>query len=172
MTRNIQSSYASTICFGDPVIKTASLQYVVLPGNGTSTAIEGIFYGCTYVPTAGAPPVWTPYFPGSTKTDATAYIISAPTALFRVAALLTSVPATAVGANINFTTGGLNGTAVGGGFSIYTVDQATLASTSTLPFQVYQLYPGVGNGSDPTTSYGWVICSFNNQRFRNNTGIL
>lgn len=168
----IQKSYGTAIYFGDPVIKSASSQYLqVAIGTGNLTAIAGIFVGCTFTPTGGGIPQWSPWWPGSTQAaDATAYIIDAPNALFRVAALLTAVPATAIGQNIGYSTGA-GGTTVGGGFSTYTVDQSTLTTGSTAPFQVYAMYPGVGNGSDTTTNYNWVIVSFNNQRYRNLTGI-
>ena len=97
-------------------------------------------------------------------------MIDAPNALFKVAALLTAVPATAIGNNIGYSTGA-GGTTLGGGFSTYTVDQSLLTNNATAAFSVYSLYPGIGNGSDPTTNYNWVIVSFNQQRFRMLTGI-
>ena len=108
--------------------------------------------------------------PPAAATDAVAYIIDAPNALFKVAALATAVPAPAIGQNIGFSTGA-GGTTRGGGFSTYVVDQATLTTGSTAPFQVYSMYPGVGNGSDTTTSYNWVIGGFNNQRYKTTTGV-
>ena len=162
----IQSSYATKIFFGDPVVKSASTQYI-LPATGTGnlTALAGIFYGCTFTPSGGGAPVWSPWWPASQASDATAYVMAAPNALFRAAALLTAVPATAIGDNIGFSTGA-GGTTFGQGFSTYTVDQSTLTTGSTAAFTVVQLYPGIGNGSDPTTNYNWVIVTFNNQRFR------
>jgi len=40
------------------------------------------------------------------------------------------------------------------------------ANYMSLPFQIVQLYQGIGNGSDPTTAYNWAVVTFNNQRFR------
>lgn len=162
----IQSSYATKIYFGDPVCKSATSQYII-PSIGTGggvagTAISGIFYGCQYTPTGGTP-AWSPYFPASVGSDATAYVIDAPNALFRVAALLTPVPATAIGNCIGYSTGA-GGTTVGGAFSTYVVDQSLMNTTAA--FQIVSLYPGVGNGSDPTTNYNWVIVAFNNQRYK------
>lgn len=168
----IQSSFATKIFFGDPVVKSAASQYITpATGTGNLTAITGIFVGCQFTPTSGLGiPQWSPWFPGSVASDATAYVIDAPNALFRVAALATAVPATAIGQNIGFSTGA-GGTTVGGGFSTYVVDQSTLTTGSSAPFTVYSLYPGVGNGSDATTNFNWVIVSFNNQRFRTTTGV-
>lgn len=167
----IQSTYATAIYFGDPVIKSASGggaagAYLQPMTNQTTTAIVGIFQGCNYTPKGGVPG-WLPWYPPSAAgADTIAYVIDAPNALFKVAALLTAVAPSAIGNSIGFSTGA-GGTTIGGGFSTYTVDQS-LATTSgsTLPFQVYSMYPGVGNGSDTTTNYNWVIVTFNQMRFR------
>ena len=165
-TRQIQSSYASAIWFGDPVIKSALSPYIQVGlGTGSLTAMAGIFYGCTYVPSGGGAPVWSPWFPGSVKTDATAYIMASPGALFKVAALLTAVPTTAVGSNIGWSTGA-GGTSVGQGFSTFTVDQSLLTTGPNGAFYIVSMYNGIGNGADTTTSYNWIIVSFNNQQFR------
>ena len=165
-TRQIQSSYATKIYFGDPVVKSATSQYIIpATGTGNLTTCEGIFYGCTYVPSGGGAPVWSPWFPASVQTDATAYVMASPGALFKVAALLTAVPATSVGDLIGWSTGA-GGTTLGAGLSTFTVDQGTLTTGSTAPFQIYSMYNGIGNGSDPTTNYNWVIVTFNTQRVR------
>lgn len=166
----IQSSYATKIYFGDPVIKSAATQYIQpATGTGNLTAVAGIFQGCQFTPVGGVP-TFSPWFPASVGADATAYVIDAPNALFKVAALLTAVPATAMGNNIGFSTGA-GGTTFGGGFSTYVVDQSTITTGPTAPFQLVSFYPGIGNGSDTTTSYNWVIVTFNNQRYRNFTGV-
>ena len=62
---------------------------------------------------------------------------------------------------------------VGAGLAIATIDQSTATSSGTtvqlLPFRITGLYPGVGNGSDPTTAYNWAVVGFNFQLFRSNT---
>ena len=168
----IQSTYATGIFFGDPVVKSASAGPYIQPATGTGslTAILGIFQGCQYTPKGGVPG-WLPWYPpNAAGADTVAYVIDSPLALFKVAALQTAVPATAIGQNIGYSTGA-GGTTVGGGFSTFTVDQSLLTTGAVAPFQVYSLYPGVGNGSDPTTNFNWVIVSFTNQRFRVLTGV-
>ncbi len=172
----IQSTYATAIFFGDPVVKSAAAggaigQYIQpATGTGSGTALSGIFQGCTYTPKGGVPG-WLPWYPpAAAGADSTAYVIDAPNALFRVAALLTAVPPSAIGENIGYSTGA-GGTTSGGGFSTFTVDQSLLTTGAVGPFQVYSMYPGVGNGSDTTTNFNWIIVSFTNQRFRNLTGI-
>jgi hypothetical protein len=172
----IQSTYATAIYFGDPVVKSAAAggtlgQYIQpATGTGSLTAISGIFQGCTYTPKGGIPG-WLPWYPPTAAgADTTAYVIDAPNALFRVAALLTAVPPSAIGEGIGYSTGA-GGTTLGGGFSTFTVDQSLLTTGAVAPFQVYSMYPGVGNGSDTTTNYAWCIVAFNAQRFKQLTTI-
>jgi hypothetical protein len=168
-TRAIQSSNATKIFFGDPVIKQASSGYIQQCATATNTTVlEGIFYGCTYVPVGGSQ-VWSPYWPGAAAVDATAYIMNAPNALFLVAALNTAISSANIANAITFNLG--TGTTIGGAFSGATIDQSTittnLTSASFFPFQIVSLFNGVGNGSDPTTPYNWAVVTFNNQRFKN-----
>ncbi len=166
-TRAIQSTYATKIFFGDPVLKSGA--YIVQAATATNTTIiEGIFQGCTYVP-AGGVQTWLPYWPGAAAVDATAYIINAPNAMFLAAALNTAISSANIGEGILFNLG--TGSTVGGGFSGATIDQSTLTTNNNAGFQIVSLYNGVGNGSDPTTPYNWVVVAFNNQRYKNNTTI-
>lgn len=163
----IQSSYHTAIFFGDPVIASSGSggNYIKPMTSTTATALLGVFQGCQYTPVGGVPG-WIPWYPAAAAgADTTAYVVDAPNALFKAAALLTAVPATAVGQNLSHSTGA-GGTTVGGGFSTYTVDQSTIASTNTLAWKIMYLYPGVGNGSDPTTNYNWVIVKPNNTVFQ------
>lgn len=169
-TRAIQSTYSTLIGFGDPIVKlNGTSQYVVQSVGSTIMAapLVGIFQGCRYTP-AGGVPTWSPYWPGAAASDAVAYIIDAPNALFLAATLLTAITTGGIGEAVTFT-GGVPAT-TGAGFSIATIDAATLGTTtvvgtavSSLPFRVVSMYQGVGNGSDPATNYNWVVVGFNNQ---------
>lgn len=164
----IQSTYTTAIYFGDPVIKSATgggaLGAYIRPmtnATGVGTAMLGVFQGCMVTPVGGYPQ-WFPWYPAAAQGgDTTAYVIDAQNALFKVAALLTAIPATAIGANVGFSTGA-GGTTFGGGYSSYTLDQSTLTTNSTLPFQVWGLLPGIGNGTDNSSNYNQVIVRFNN----------
>ena len=157
----IQSTATAAIYFGDPVIKTGAYITPMTNATGVGTALLGVFQGCMYTPVGGYP-VWYPWYPAAAGgADAVAYVIDAPNALFKVAALLTTITATSIGSNIGHSTGA-GGTTVGGGFSSYTINHATLTANSTMPWQVVSLYPGVGNGSDTTSNYNWVIVKMNN----------
>ena len=177
-TRQIASSYTTSIYFGDPVVKVATTKYIgAALDTTTTTIVEGIFQGCMLIPSTGGAPTWSPFYPGAAGADVTAYVMNAPNALFMAAATNTNIPATAIGENICFSTG--TGSTFGGGFSGYTLDQSTISTTNTLPFQIYALFGnpqnsnfgGVGNGSDSTSAYNWVIVSFNNERFKALTGV-
>jgi len=174
-TRLIQSTYSTKIYNGDPVQKlNATSIYIVQGAGGTSTTgtavLQGIFVGCQYTPSGGLGiPQWSPYWPGAAVSDATAYVIDAPNALFLVAALSTAISSGLAGQNFGFSIG--TGSTSGGGFSGATLDQSTATSvTTTLPFKMVGPYQGVGNGSDPTTSYNWVVVTFNNEVYRTLAG--
>jgi hypothetical protein len=169
----IRSGYSTVINFCDPVIFSSDGTITLAtPNLATTGSIVGIFQGCQYIPSTGLSiPTWLPYWPGAAATTATAYVIDAPNAKFLVAAYSTAVGTTLLGNYINFTFGGLTAGTTGGAYSVATVDQATATSaqgttTQTLPFRVLSMYPGVGNGSDPTTNFNWVVVTFGNQFLR------
>jgi len=172
-TRLIASSNTTSIFFGDPVAKVANTQYIAAQTN-TTAMVDGIFQGCFLIPSTGGAPVYSPFYPGAAGADVTAYILESGEALFMAAAFSTNISSTAIGAAISFHTG--TGSTVGGGFSGYTLDQSTIATTAaiatTLPFQIVGLYGmGNGNGSDSTSAFNWVVVAFNNQRFNSLTGV-
>ena len=173
-TRLLLATYSTAIGFGDPVMRTnATSAYIVRGDASTTGPIEGIFVGCQFTLSGGAPQ-WSPFWPGSTAAaDATAYVIDAPNATFLVASLLTAIVTANIGNVVNYTTG--TPSTVGQGYSIATLDQATLSTAggttmSAMPFKVVGLYAGVGNGSDPSSNYNWVVVKFNNQIYNTNTG--
>lgn len=168
-TRLIQATNTTKIFTGDPVVKSAASNYIVQGANNTTTLV-GIFQGCTYIPIGGGSPLWSPIWPGSAAQDATAYILNAPNALFLAAALSTSIVTSNIGAGIGYAIG--TGNTSGGGFSGATLDQSSIAVTTTLPFNIFSLYQGVGNGSDPTTNFAWAVVTFNNQQYKNLAGVL
>lgn len=168
----ILSSNATKIYRGDPVVRTVTTGKIARASNNTENLV-GIFDGCMYTP-AGGTPVWSPVWPGAASVDATAYFIDAPGALFLAAALNTSLVTANIGENVGFAIGTGNDIT---GFSGATADQSTLNTTNTLPFKVYNIcttqgnFGIVGNGSDPTTPYGWAVVTFNNQNLKQLTGL-
>lgn len=177
--RLILSTYSTAIGFGDPVAKpNATSQYIVQhPGDGT-TSVLGIFVGCNPTYAAVGYPQWFPGWSGAAAArDAVAYVIDDPNALFLAAAFNTAIVTAQVGYVANFTGGVAFST--GAMLSIATVDQASATSlplisagtASPLPFKIVDLYQGIGNGSDPTTAFNWVLVTFNNEIWKAPTGV-
>lgn len=173
----IASANTTKIFRGDPVLTNTSSGKVEQATNASSTTystiIAGIFDGCQYTPTGGIPQ-WSPFWNGGgASSDPTAYIIDAPNALFMVAALNTSIVTADIGINVAFVTGTGNSVT---GYSGATIDQSSLAVTTTLPFRVVTPvtrsgnFGQIGNGGDPGTAYGWAIVAFNNQRYKTTLG--
>ena len=172
-TRGILKTYSTVIGFGDPVQKTNATSAYIVQGNASTTGpIEGIFVGCTYVPSAGGSPVWSPCWPGvAAAADATAYVIDAPNAKFLVASYSAAITTANIGAAANYTFGGLTATTLGAGLSVCTLDPGSIATTSgtaitNLPFKIVNVYQGIGNGSDTTSNYNWVEVTFNAQTWK------
>jgi hypothetical protein len=172
-TRKIASAYATKIYRGDPVVINPTTGKLEQASSNTVN-VAGIFDGCMYTPTGGTPQ-WSPFWPAAgAAADATAYIIDAPNAIFLAAALNTSIVTANIGENVGFAIG-TGSTATG--FSGATVDQSTLNTTNTLPFKVIAPctsegnFGVLGNGSDPSTPYGWCVVAFNNQNFKQLTGL-
>lgn len=170
----ILSTNTTKIFRGDPVIVDPTTGKIKQAAAGATQALAGVFDGCVYTPVGGTPQ-WSPFWPGAgASVDATAYIINAPGALFLAAALNTSIVTANIGENVDFAVG--TGSTVTG-FSGATVDQSTLNTTNTLPFRVVAPvttqgnFGVVGNGSDPSTAYGWCVVTFNNTTFKQLQGL-
>lgn len=174
----IQSSNTTKIGFGDPIMRmTANSTYIdraTPPASGTGVpTVIGIFQGCQFTPSGGLGiPQWSPFWPGAAAADAIAYVIDAPNAKFLVAALNTSAVTANINQVVNFTSGGPS--TVGAGLATATIEMATATSNITAtwnPFRIVGLYKGVGNGSDPTTPFGWMEVAFNSTPGRNLAGM-
>lgn len=174
-TRLIASSNTTSIYFGDPVAKVANTQYIQAQ-TVTTGIVDGIFQGCMLIPSTGGAPTFSPFYPGAAGADVTAYVIEAPNAMF-LAATQTNIASTNIGATVAFKVGA--GSTIGGGFSGYVLDSASISTTvTTNAFQIVGLYGlgngnfgAVGNGSDYTSANNFVIVTFNSQRFRTLVGV-
>lgn len=165
--RYIASGNATKIYRGDPVTSLSS-GFVTQAAAG-STQIAGIFDSCSYLSVSQGRQVWSQYWPGSDAAgNVTAYVITSPSALFLAQALNTQIAIGNVGNNINFAIG-TGSTATG--ISAATLDQSTIAVTTTLPFRIYSLGNGIGNGSDNSNPYNYAIVAFNYQDFKSLSGI-
>lgn len=166
---------AGAIYAGDPVT-TQSDGSIAQSSPGT-TQIAGIFVGCEYVSATLNRKVWSPYWPGSgsalANTTVTGYIINDPNAQFLCQSgnAGSAVAATDIGANINFAIG--TGNALNGLSGAY-ANQATINTTSTLPFRIVALVtaPPGSNGTDSASNGNWIVVAFNNVDTKSLTGIV
>ena len=168
-TYPIATDYTSTLSRGDPVTQDTSGNIVRGTENGL---IIGVFEGCFYTPNSpiGAPVSFSPRWPGSAATNGgggTAYVTSDPNARFRVHASGANIPRTDIGANFTFTYTAGNALS---GRSLCTLTSGSAATTATYPFRLIDIVGNV-NGNDPTASYNEVIVAFNNQSFKQLTGV-
>lgn len=158
----VGSGNATAIYNGDPVVHASGL---VVAATSTANAVFGVAQGCQYTDASGVTQ-WRPYLPA--LQTGTLYVISAPGAMFLAQTLATSVVTSNINQNIGFAVG--TGSTIGGGFSGYTIDQKTAATTSTLPFRITSLYstmaPANVNGTDNTTNNNMAVVTFNSQDFK------
>jgi hypothetical protein len=164
---------ASAIYFGDPVEPDGS--GTVVRGDGTTGAagIAGIFVGCKYLSVAQKRTVWSNYWPGTGDVASTqtveGYIINDPNAKFLVQVGTTGLTQAEVNSNIGYDIGTGN---AANGLSGAFVTEASLNTTSTLPFRVISIVtqppgaPGTEAGA-----YNRVIVAFNNVSTKSLTAV-
>jgi hypothetical protein len=165
-----QIAYNDTnkIYFGDPVKFLAS-GYVAAWTAGTGVSqLAGTFVGCKYLSVSRKEVVWSPYWPGADATSGTVYAYVVPvsvgspqkflvqTADSNTTAVAVTQAALFINADVAMGTGSTT-TGISGAY----LDINTFAGTATLPFRIVGLYQGVGNGSDATTAYNWVVVQAN-----------
>ncbi len=161
----VQSSNATAIYHGDPVVISGG--YVLGATSGTA-AVDGILDSCVYIDSTGRT-IQSPYVPASQT--ATVYVIDAAGALFQVQSNNTALTQ----ANVNRNVGFLAGTgSTFTGLSGYFLDAGNIATTSTYPFRIVQLYSdyvpaATGINGANASSYNMAIVTFNNTDFRAGT---
>jgi len=152
---------ATNIFFGDPVTPTNA--GLVVQGAGADAQTAGVFVGCQYLSVSQKRTVWGNYWPGSDVAATNyviGYIVNDPNAKFLAQVGATGLVVADVNSNIDYAIGTGNTMS---GISGASLDQSTLATTSTLPFRVVSLVeeppgaPGTAAGA-----YNYAIVSFNN----------
>lgn len=140
--------------------------------NGTSPVAGtiGVFMGCSYTNPATGQKLFAQYWPGfaSGVTDAIAYIVDDPDALFKVASVgstanttglnVTGIVQSALGANVALVLNTGSTTTGDAKTGIY-YDSATAAST--YGFRIVDLVPDTAVTSGGVTYYNEVIVKFN-----------
>ena len=167
---------ASAIYYGDPVLATTGGYVVRCSDTGatpsTSTAVYGIFVGCTYLSVAQKRQVWSNYWPGSdvaSTSIVTGYVVNHPNAKFLAQSDSTGLSLSSINATIGFKIG--TGSTVSGLSGSY-LDSTTVNTSSYVqfaPFKIYDLVyapPGAQGTTayPPTTTatpYNFAIVGFN-----------
>ena len=148
----IASGYAANIFYGDIVVLVTA--GVIQKETGTTTVssngVAGVFVGCTYTDPSTKQPRWSQYWPtGTVASDAQAYVVDDPDALFKVVSVsgTTTVAFYAqsvVGSNVALVQNAGN---TNTGDSAVAIDGTSAAATATLPIRIVQGVPDTANAS-------------------------
>ena len=168
-TAYILYSNTDKIFYGDPVMLNGSgLIEQWDPGTGVSQ-LAGIFRGCEYYSLSNKQPIFPNYWGGgdvATNATVKAYIEPINTAvppyfLVQTANSNTTAVAvtqTSVGQTADVALGSGNTTS---GFSTAYLDINTFGTEATKPFRIVDIWRGVGNGSDTSSAYNYVVVQAN-----------
>ena len=157
----IASGYATGIFTGDVVKRAAdgTIQKETGTSTVTATGVIGVFVGCTYTDPGTSQLTFRQYWPASTAaSDAKAYVVDDPNALFKIAVVssgstMSALGYTAIGTNMALvqnagdTTTGNSGVAVNGS-----------ATTLSLPLRVIDV---AEDTKDSDGNYPEVIVKWN-----------
>jgi hypothetical protein len=174
-------SNTHTIFQGDPVTLLSSGYIDTLtPGSVSSTVMPvGIFNGCYYISASQGRLVWSAWYPGGDQlTNGVVYasIVDDPNVTFVVQTGWSGgspVPATQAMVGMNATYAYGTGNQLNGQSGAYLDLNTTPATTAAFPFRILSLVtdPPGSNGSDTTTAYNKVLVMWNNEFYRQLTGV-
>ena len=170
---NSHKLYTGDICV------MLSTGYIDTLSPGTTPPL-GIFVGCEYYSASQNKMVQSPFYPGNgdtvTNGIVTAFVLDDPSLEFLVqtgwsAGSPIPAPQAWVGMNAQYANG--TGSSLTGLSGAYLDVNTTPTTTSTFPFRILSLVgnPPGANGSDATTAYNYVKVAWNNQFYKQLTGI-
>lgn len=153
---------------GDLVELLASGKCKVVADGTAAPQTLGVCVGVQYTNSSGQT-VQAQYAPASGVTNAVAYVVDDPTALFKVAVVssgttMGSLGRTAVGQNTSVV---LNAGSATTGNSAQAIDDTT-ATTATLPIRIVDVVPETATAAD---TYVEMIVKINTHTYNNTTGI-
>jgi hypothetical protein len=134
----------------------------------TAGAKIGVFVGCQYTNSAGQT-IQAQYYPGSSVTNAIAYVVDDPMAAFKVAVtnssnVVTTVTRSAIGTNVTALAGTPSAITGNSGQSILNTSPA---ATDTFPLRVIDVVPETATSS---TTFTEVIVKINLHQINSITG--
>ena len=163
----VASGYAADIFYGDFVklVNTGTIE----KDTGTATATPvGIFMGCFYTDPSTSQPTFNQMWPtGTVASDAMAYVLDDPDAVFRMQGD-GSLAQTTLGNNIAIiqTSGS---TTIGR--SKNAVNAGTAATTNTLPLRILEFMDGPDSTVGDAYTDVLLTYNFGMHQYRNATGI-
>ena len=150
---------------------------IELSGATTTGTIIGVAVGFQYVNSQGQT-VQAQYYPGTSVTNAIAYVVVDPTAEYKVSLTASGAPTVVVGANASIIGTNLaeiqNGTGsatTGDAQSSCVIPANGAGSATTLPWRVVGLVPDTAYVSSGVTLYPEVLVKVNNPQLPALTGV-
>jgi len=172
----IGASYNTAIYNGSSV-KIVAGGTIELSGATTTGTIIGVAVGFQYVNSTGQT-VQAQYYPGTSVTNAIAYVVVDPTAEFKVAVTTSGAPtvvtganATIVGTNVAEIQNGTGSTTTGNSQASIVKPADTAGAATTLPWRVVAVVPDTACLSGSTVLYPEVIVKVNNPQLTALTGV-
>jgi hypothetical protein len=172
----IAASYNTAIYNGSSV-KIVAGGTLELSGTTTSGTIIGVFLGCQYVNSSGQT-VQAQYYPGTSVTNAVAYVVVDASAEFKVALTVSGAPtvvvganATIVGTNIAEIQNGVGSATTGNSQASCVIPANGAGATTTLPWRVVAVVPDTAYTSGSTVLYPEVLVKINNPQLTALTGV-
>ena len=171
----ISGSY-NTAIYNGASVKLVAGGTIELSGATTTGTIIGVVTGFQYTNSSGQT-VQAQYYPGTSVTNAIAYVVVDPTAEFKVALTASGAPTVVVGANATIVGSNLaeiqNGTGsavTGDAQSSCVIPGTGTGSATTLPWRVVAVVPDTAYVSGGVTLYPEVIVKVNNPQLTALTG--
>ena len=165
---NIAGTYNTAIYAGDLVVVVTGGTLEKFTGTTTGSPV-GVFMGVQYVNAQGQT-IQAQYYPGTSVSNAVAYVVDDPLAAFKVAvtnssSAMSSAARAAIGANMSVVQG--SGSTISGdsGQSVLAGSEAT---TAALPIRVIDVVPATATGTD---TFVELVVKINLHQYNNTTGV-
>jgi hypothetical protein len=175
----LQYPIAST--YNTPIYNGSSVKIVggtiELSAATTTGTIIGVAVGFQYTNSSGQT-VQAQYYPGTSVTDAIAYVVVDPSAEYKVSLTVSGAPTVVVGANASIIGTNLaeiqnnvGSTTTGNAQSSCVIPANGAGAATTLPWRVVALVPDTAYVSGGVTLYPEVLVKVNNPQLTALTGV-
>jgi hypothetical protein len=172
----IASTYNTPIYYGDIVRIAAggTIEKSTVTVDSTTAAANntvGVFVGCSFTNSQSQPVQGQFYQSNTAQTNAVAYVIDDPLALFKVAVTLSNgamsyANQSIVGTNVSVRQGSGSNTTGDSGVSVYATNAQ--GNAAALPLRVIAVVPDTAIN---TSAYTEVLVKINNHQYNTATGL-